>query len=172
MGNILHISFMLSICIAPISTSKDKNEINSFKQKITLRKCILILGLDHHCYVNRELVHIIMPALNTSAIIAHCNELVRPMGHLQAHQWDSQAVKVHQCTQDLQQPRERARHTCKHCAAHIPRCAQHPIWVRSGFQLHGSKDEVIPLEGISVICPESASRSWNAITAVCQLSPT
>lgn len=91
MGNILHISFMLSICIAPISTSKDKNEINSFKQKITLRKCILVLGLDHHCYVNRELVHVIMPALNTSAIIAHCNELVHPMGRLQAHQWDSQS---------------------------------------------------------------------------------
>lgn len=149
MGNILHISFMLSICIAPISTSKDKNEINSFKQKITLRKCILVLGPDHHCYVNRELVQVIMPALNTSAIIAHCNELVCPMGHLQAHQWDSQAVKDHRCTQDPQQPHERARHTRASIVVRIYHAVHSaPFGSDLAFSCMGPKMKSFPLKAL------------------------
>ena len=86
---------MLSMYIAPISTGRDKNEMTSFKQKISLRKSVPILGLDHHGYVNRELVHVIMAAINLSAITARCKELVCTMGHPRACQQDSRAVEDH-----------------------------------------------------------------------------
>lgn len=122
-GNILHISFMLIMSITPISISRGKNEITPFKEKISLRKSLLILGLHCHYYVNREFVHAIMAAISISAITARCNEPVYPAGHLRARQWDGGAIEDHWCARDLQRPHEHAQHVCEHRAVWVPHCA-------------------------------------------------
>jgi len=74
-------------CISPRSPQAGRqNEITPFKQKISLRKSILILGLDYHCYENRDFLRIIMAAITTSAITAGCEELICPVRCLQALQ--------------------------------------------------------------------------------------
>lgn len=81
-GNTLHVSFTLIVYIALISTSRDKTEITPFQQKMNLGKSLLILGLAHHCYVNREFLCVLMAATDNSAMTAHGNEVICPTGLL------------------------------------------------------------------------------------------